>query len=171
MAAFNAMLFNKKATDKLSSPEALDRYVRVAKPGVWVILAACALLLGGLIVWGIFGTVYVNVNGSCVRMGDEVLCFLSEENTSHIWVGNDATVDGANLSVASISDTPLSYDEVKEIVQSDYLVSKLVGSEEWVYEVKLTGDEAEGLKEGVACSVSITTDHVSPIELVFGTGA
>ena len=169
MARFNSNLFNKKAVEKLQSPEALDRYVRVARPGVWVILVACALLLGGLIVWGIFGTVYVNVNGTCVRMDDQVLCFLSEENTSHIRVGNDATVESAHLSVASISDNPLSYNEVKEIVQSDYLVSKLVGDEEWVYEVDLDGDDVSELKEGVSLSVSITTDHVSPFDLVFGT--
>ena len=170
MAQFNSMLFNKKATDKLSSPDALDRYVRVARPGVWVILAACALLLGGLIVWGIFGTVYVNVNATGVRMDDKVLCFLSEENTSHIKAGNDATVESAHLSVASISDNPLSINEVKEIVESDYLVSTLVGGEEWVYEVDLEGDEIDELKEGVSLSVSITTDHVSPLDLVFGTG-
>ena len=170
MAQFNSMLFNKKAVDKLSSPEALDRYVRVARPGVWVILVACALLLGGLLVWGIFGTVYVNVNSTGVRMDDKVLCFLSEDNTSHVHVGNDATVESEHLSVASISDNPLSQNEVKEIVQSDYLVSKLVGAEEWVYEVDLEGDGVSELKEGVSLSVNITTDHVSPLELAFGMG-
>ena len=44
----NNSVFTKKATDKLRSPDDLDEYVRVTYPNVWIVLAACAILVIGL---------------------------------------------------------------------------------------------------------------------------
>lgn len=169
MAEIDSNLLNTKSKEKLHNADDLDDYVRVARPGAWVLLLACALLIGGLVIWGLFGTVRVNVNGTAARIGDTVLCFLTEEDASHVGVGNDAHVDDAQLAVASISDIPLSSDEAAEILESDYLFSKLVGDEEWVYEVAFEGSEASDLKEGVPLTVSITVDQVTPFEMALGT--
>ena len=48
-------LFRKKSMDKLSSPDQLTDYIRVANPGVWMILVAIVLLLAGACVWGMYG--------------------------------------------------------------------------------------------------------------------
>ncbi len=45
-------LYRKSTLEKFSSPEQLDRYLRVTSPGIWTVLLAVILLLGGLIVWG-----------------------------------------------------------------------------------------------------------------------
>ena len=41
----NQPLFRKKSVDKVSSPEQLNEYIRVANPGVWMVLAAIVILL------------------------------------------------------------------------------------------------------------------------------
>jgi len=57
-------LFRKKNLDKISSPEQLNDYIRVTKPSVWLTLLAVLLLLVGMLVWSVLGTVeVVNVNG------------------------------------------------------------------------------------------------------------
>ena len=33
-------IFRKKSLDRISSPEQLNDYIRVANPGIWMILAA-----------------------------------------------------------------------------------------------------------------------------------
>lgn len=43
----NQQLFRKKSVDKVSSPEQLNEYIRVANPGVWMVLAAIVILLAG----------------------------------------------------------------------------------------------------------------------------
>ena len=48
-------IFRKKSLDRISSPEQLNDYIRVANPGIWMILAAVIILLAGVCVWGIFG--------------------------------------------------------------------------------------------------------------------
>ena len=50
-------IFKKDSVEKISSPESLDDYIKVASPGVWMILAAVLILLVGVVVWGIFGDI------------------------------------------------------------------------------------------------------------------
>ena len=58
-------IFRQKSMDRVSSPEQLNDYIRVTTPSVWVVLIALVLLLAGMLVWSIFGTVEVhNDDGS-----------------------------------------------------------------------------------------------------------
>ena len=50
-------LFRKKSMDRVSSPEQLNDYIRVTTPSVWLVMLGVILLLAGMIVWSIFGTV------------------------------------------------------------------------------------------------------------------
>lgn len=34
-------IFRKKSLDRISSPEQLNDYIRVANPGIWMILGGC----------------------------------------------------------------------------------------------------------------------------------
>ena len=51
----NKQLFKKSNMEKISSPEQLHNYVRVANPGLWMVLSAIVVLLTGVIVWGFIG--------------------------------------------------------------------------------------------------------------------
>lgn len=58
-------IFREKSLERVSSPEALNDYIRVTTPSVWIVLAATVLLLVGMLAWSIFGTVKVhNEDGS-----------------------------------------------------------------------------------------------------------
>ncbi len=45
-----SQLFRKKSVEPISSPEQLQDYMRVASPGIWMVLAAVIVLLAGLLV-------------------------------------------------------------------------------------------------------------------------
>ncbi|HAF25793.1 MAG TPA: hypothetical protein DCG85_00615 [Lachnospiraceae bacterium] len=53
-------LFRKKAMDRVSSPEDLNEYIKVITPSVWLLLTAIIILLVGMVVWSIAGSVNVN---------------------------------------------------------------------------------------------------------------
>lgn len=58
-------IFRQKSLDRVSSPEQLNDYIRVTKPSVWLVLLALIVLLAGLLIWSIFGTVEVkNADGT-----------------------------------------------------------------------------------------------------------
>lgn len=166
MADMAKAIFNRKATEKLRSPDDLDKYVQVTNPSVWIVLVACIALLAGLLAWGIFGTVATSVTAAGVSVKGEAMCFLPAETVSKVQVGDVANVGGKLLTVESISDLPSSRDEIDALITSDYLVSTLV-MDDWTYIVRFEGDTS-GLKDGIPLSVNITTERMAPIELILG---
>ncbi len=51
-------IFREKSLERISEPEQLHDYIRVTTPGIWLVLIAVVILLAGVFVWGIFGTLY-----------------------------------------------------------------------------------------------------------------
>jgi hypothetical protein len=166
MADVKSSIFNKRATERLQSPDDLDRYVRVTNPSVWVLLIACVALLAGILAWGVFGSVTTSVSstGTCVQ--GRTLCLLSAEDAAKVSTGDTANVGGVSMTVASVSEVPLSLDETRELLDSDYLAATLM-SGDWAYVVTFDGD-ASAFSEGVPLPVSITTERIAPISLVLG---
>ena len=164
MADASSSIFNKKATEKLRSPDDLDKYVRVTNPSVWVVLAACFCLIFALLAWGFFGAVTTNVAKTGVAIDGKVMCFLSSDEIAGVDPGDIGNVSGERMHVAEVSAVPVSPGEAKKILKDDYLVSALV-SGDWAYVVTFEGDTSE-LSEGVPLKVNITTSRVSPISLI-----
>ena len=57
-------IFRQKSVDRVSIPEQLNDYIRVATPSVWLVLAALVVLLAGMLAWSVLGRVEgVDANG------------------------------------------------------------------------------------------------------------
>ena len=56
-------LFRKKAREKLSSPEQLDKLIVITSPKGWLALLAVGLIVIVGLLWGIFGTIYYKTVG------------------------------------------------------------------------------------------------------------
>ena len=150
-------IFNEKASNKLRNPDDLDRYVRVNKPSGWVVFAACAALVAGLLSWGAFGTVSTNVGTTGAVVDGTAMCFLSTEAQNSVVVGDVATFGGEPMKVSSIAAVPMSKKEV------DW-ASTLV-KEDWAYQVLFEGDVSD-LAKDVPLAVNISTERVAPLELL-----
>ena len=166
MADASSSIFNKRATEKLRSPDDLDKYVRVTNPSIWVLLGACVALLVGLFIWGIFGSVTTSVPATGVVHKGQAMCFLSAEDAAKVKEGDIANFGGQTMTVVEVAAIPLSSEEVSEMLGSDYLASVLV-EEEWAYQVVFRG-AAEDLEPGIPISISITTERIAPISLILG---
>ena len=166
MAEETSGIFTKKAVDKLRGPDDLDECVRVTNPSVWLVLAACAILMFGLLAWGFFGTLTTSVSATGACVNGEAVCFLPAEKAAEVHVGDVANVGGELMEVESLSAVPLSRGEAREIVGGDYLASTLVEGD-WTYAVHFKADGDPGFAEGVPLAVNITTEKVAPISLIF----
>ena len=169
MADVGGSIFNAKATEKLRSPDDLDKYLRVTNPAVWVILAACVALLAGLLSWGIFGAVTTSVSTTGVCLEGRAICLLDGESVAKVHKGDSATVGGEPLEVEDVAKLPVSRKEAQEVLGSDYLVSALMNGD-WAYVVDFTGESEKSLEEGVPLTVTITVERVAPISLALGGG-
>lgn len=165
MAGKGSTIFNQAAQQRLSSPDDLDKYLRVTTPKVWVALVAVLTLAMGLLAWGFFGSVSSNVTvmGTCVD--GTTLCLLDTSQIVSVNYGDPVYVQGQRGTVASVSEVPLSREEASAVLKSDYLVDTLMQFD-WAYLV--TFDDVEVIAEGVPVEVSITTERVAPISLVLG---
>ena len=166
MAEKSKAIFNKKAMDKMQSPDDLDRYLRVSNPRFWATLFACAVFLAGFLIWGIFGRISTTVTVKGVQVDGQIHCFLTEAEAEKVVKGDKVNVNGTEMEILEISENPLSYPEAEVILQSDYLLNLLM-KETWMYHVTIGGDGTMP-KEGVAQEFSIITESMAPISLILG---
>lgn len=170
MANATPSIFNEKASEKLRSPDDLDKYVRVNNPSAWAVLGACACLLIGLLAWGFFGTVSTNVIVSGTVVDGKVMCLLSEEDIAKVQVGNVAVVgdmaktEQKEMVLSEKAAVPITRDEAVKRLDSAYLVTTLMDGE-WGFPVLLEGD-ASSLASGVPVPVNITIEQLSPLSLI-----
>jgi HlyD family secretion protein len=64
-------LFRQVALERLSSPDQLDRLMRLTEPKNWLALAVLAGLTPGVVLWSVFGSIATTVRGDglIVRVG------------------------------------------------------------------------------------------------------
>ena len=98
-------LFRKKSLDKFQSPESLHDYIRVANPGMWILMAAMILLLVGACIWGIWGTVESTVN-AVIHVDDGVVtCYADEADAERIHPGMRVRVGQLEGTLGEQADT------------------------------------------------------------------
>ena len=78
-------IFRKKSLNKIKSPEDLNDYVRVANPGIWMVLVAVIVLLIGVCIWGVFGRIETKIPARIVAENGAIVCTV--ENTDKIKAG------------------------------------------------------------------------------------
>src|SRR5438105_7201080 len=93
-------IFRQAALARLSSPEQLDQLMQVTTPKSWLALACCCVLLGVAIVWGIWGSVRINVHGRGILIkqgGVFVATAFGDGRVADILVGEDQSVTNHQL--------------------------------------------------------------------------
>ena len=155
----NTQLFRKKSVDKVSSPEALNEYVRVANPSIWVVLAAIVILLAGVIVWGFIGRLDTTLPTAIVCENGDAVVYVKEADVEKIAVGMTVRVGEKEYAVKEISANPV---RLVDNLISEYAVHAsglTIG--EWVYAVKVNGDFTDGVYKA-----EIVIESISPISFI-----
>lgn len=92
-------IFSSEALDKLRSPEKLDALLPVTTPIVWMTLAAILVMMFAVVLWSVFGSFTVKVEGMGMIMDSAGIV-----NVSHV-------------SGGKISDIYINYgSEVKKVI-------------------------------------------------------
>lgn len=99
----NEQIFREKSLEKVKSPENLNEYIRVANPGVWVLLAAVIALLLGMCIWGVFGQLTTEIMADARSDNGTVICYLPEKEAQTVRPGMPVFIDGQHGTVTEIS--------------------------------------------------------------------
>ncbi|SDA09356.1 hypothetical protein SAMN02910447_00284 [Ruminococcus sp. YE71] len=131
MAEQKSNIFRQRSLDRISSPEQLTDYLRVTNPGVWVLLAAVIMLLGGLFAWSMVGSLETLTDGVALVENGQAQIMVTDsgkgEITSDMTVRIDsdeyeiATVEkddfGRTVALAPVNEADGKYD-VKIVIES-----------------------------------------------------
>ena len=152
-------LFRQKSLDRITSPEQMSDYIRVSNPSVWMILAAVIVLLIGVCVWGVFGQLDTTLETGGVCKDGQLILYVSEKDVEKLGDGTLVAVNGKELALAGISDSPVPLDASYD----PYLIHLTGLSEgDWVYAVTV---DAEGVKDGTY-AVELIIERVKPMDFV-----
>ena len=153
-------IFRKSSLERISSPEQLNDYIRIAKPGVWLIMAALLVLMAAVLVWGIFGNVPTTFSITGEAKSGELVCYLSPEDAAGITAGMQAIIGDVKGVVTDVSAAPLSYEEAAALCASDYTIHALQLSD-WNTKLTIEADVPDGLHP-----LTIISENARPISFL-----
>lgn len=154
----NDQLFRKKSVDKVLSPEQLNEYIRVANPGVWIVLSAIIILLLGVVTWGCIGSLETTLSAVVeVDNGEAMLC-VREGDIQKLSEGMSFRADGVEYTIAEIPALPVKAGETL----SEYAVhANGLTAADWVYMIPVDCRLPDGIHRA-----EIVIERISPISFI-----
>lgn len=151
-------IFRKASLDRVSSPEQLNDYIKISRPGVWLILGTVIVLLIGVCVWGVFGILTTTQDAVIVVEEGKAICYVTPEEAKNLVSGMEVRVEGSTGSIASVPSRPVKIND-----RFDEYALYLGGLEtgDWVVAVNVDLSIPDGVYLG-----EITLETVSPISFV-----
>ena len=140
-------LFREKSIELIESPEALNDYLQVTSPGVWIVLASIVFLLIGACIWGVFG-----------HIDSTTICLVPQEALESVISNRIVTVEDIDFELQPTVLNPVIISEETDvylIIAGNFTVGDVV------YEIPLTTSMEEGVYSG-----TIVTETLSPISLL-----
>lgn len=154
------------AASSVRSLDELDRVLKITTPGIWMVILACFALLAGVLAWGFYGTVSKGAFASGIVKDGKLICILDPEEAKLIGEGDTAVTDGQTLTVEKIAELPVSREEAKKLLGSEYLVSENMNGD-WAYPVTLLPADGSVFSDGTVLYFEIITEKVSPISMIW----
>ncbi|MBR5265185.1 MAG: hypothetical protein IKV63_01065 [Clostridia bacterium] len=151
-------LFREKAYKKALSPEQINDYIKTSKPGVWVMLAAVAILLLGGLVWGVFGRIEMTIDCVAVCKDGDAYCYISEKDADKLSDDAFVRIEDSEYKINDVSQLPVP--AVEEISPYGLHLGGLE-DDEWVYAAETDAALNDGIYK--AC---VILESVSPISLI-----
>lgn len=97
-------IFRQKSIEKTKSPENLSDYVRVANPGVWLLILSIVVLLVGVCIWGIFGHIDRTADVEVRIENGEATCYLDESLLPNAEIGMKIKIADSEGQITGIGE-------------------------------------------------------------------
>ena len=161
-------IFREKSIERIESPEAMDDYLRVTSPGVWLVLAAVVVFLTGVVFWGFLGHIDSTTSAAVICNGtEEAVCLVPQSALESAIENRTVTIEGVDYELAPETLVP---EVISEETNVYWLLAGNYQAGEVVYRIPLaevpeTKAEGGGAAAGVL-SGSIVTEELTPVSLL-----
>lgn len=152
-------VFRKKSIARISSPEQLNDYICVSSPSVWLILLSVAVLLAGVIIWGVFGTMNSYLDVCAVSENGVTTCYIKEDDAARVTADMPVSVEGESCALAALDGKVVKAETVLD--EYDMHVGG-IKSGEWVYPAHISVSLPDG-----TYTARILIESIRPMSFVF----
>lgn len=152
-------LFREKSLEAVESPEALNDYLRVTSPGVWLVLAAVIALLIGALLWGIFGRIHSESAAAVVVEEAGSWCYLPSDALQGALAHGSVAVNGVNYNLDP--DTEVSRLLIPEDASARLLEAGSLSVGDLAARVAVVTDLPRGIYGG-----TVVTEDLRPLSLL-----
>lgn len=139
-------LFRKESLEQIKSPEQFDQYIKVSNPSIWIVIGAILLLIIGGGIWIMSVQIPVSVELIGISTGNDVLCFISNEEMKILTVGQNVTVTSdlgeTTGIITSISPESRTLQELSGIYSE--LAMAYLSQGDLSYHIRVAADLPEG---------------------------
>jgi len=150
-----SQLFREKSLEGIESPEALNDYLRVTTPGVWLILLAMLVFLAGACIWGIFGHITSTSKAAVISDGGSVVCLVPEEALDGAVENRRLKIDDEEYELVPGNLEPQMITESTDVY---VLLAGDLGIGDVVYEIPVSASLPEGTVSGL-----VVKEEIRPI--------
>jgi len=163
-------IFREKSLERLATPRQFNNSLNVTKVSVWVALVAILVLLGGLLVWAVFGFVELTVKTPGLAEHGVVTCYVPGDAV--VAVGMEARVDSIQDAQSItpgaggvVTDVALITANREEIVNNPALSVDFHNAANHSFAVTISAPSAQ---DGMV-HVTILRDRIRPISFLTGS--
>ncbi len=96
--------FRRRRLKKISSPEALNDYLQVTTPAIWMVLVAALVMLVGIFVWASSGYLETTVKGDAKAENQTVNIIVLNAKKADIKPGMTVRIGEAGGEIESVSN-------------------------------------------------------------------
>ena len=154
----NTKLFREKSIETIESPEALNDYLRVTSPGIWLILGAVVLFLTGVCIWGVFGHIDSTMDTAVVAQDGGVDCLVPKEAISGVLENPAVEIADSNYA---LKPSTLEPEIISEDTDIYVLLTGNLEVGQIVYRIPVDASLEEGTYSG-----KVVTEKLTPISLL-----
>lgn len=154
----NDTLFRAKNIEKIESPEALNDYLQVTSPGVWLALGTVIIFLIGACIWGIFGRIESTVKAAVVSTSNESMCLVPADALESVVENRSIKV---NNTIYELSPESLEPEIISEDTNIYWILAGNLSIGDIVYRIPLSQSIPEGVYSG-----TIILETISPFSLL-----
>lgn len=150
--------FRAKNLEKIESPEAMNDYLQVTSPGVWIVLLSIIIFLAGACIWGVLGHIDSTVKAAVISSEGNTICLVPETALESVIENRSITLDDTEYRLNPGSLNP-------EIISEDtnvyWIIAGNLNIGDIVYKIPLSDSLPEGVYSG-----TIVTETLSPMSLL-----
>lgn len=153
-------IFREKSLNKIKSPENLNEYIKVASPGMWMIIIAILFVVIGGLAWCVFANITTSKDIALVIDDNGSFLYISEKNVSDIKEGMEVVINEKSY-ILKDSEGEIRKLEAQDDKDSIILHALNVDEDGWYSLYELKTDLSNGVYAG-----KIVLEKIKPIDFI-----